>query len=217
VPFLGTAHALAADASVVVDVGCGRGSIADDPDGRVFADLRGPGRQVIGIDVDPVGAENPLVDEFRPISSDKWPLEDGSVDLAVSDFVLEHVDDPAAFVGELSRVMRPGGVFIGRTVSRHSPLSAVARAVPNDSHSRWLRHLQPRRQERDVFPTRYLMNTERTLKSLLGPDFEVSVLHRVGTEQYFLRWPGLARTVMAVEPRLPKALQLTLVVYARRR
>ena len=32
-----------------------------------------------------------------------------------------------------------------------------------------------------------------------------------------LRWPRLARTVMAVEPRLPKALQMTLVVYARRK
>jgi SAM-dependent methyltransferase len=218
VPFLGTAHALAGDAKVVVDVGCGRGSIADDPDGRVFADLRGPGREVIGIDLDPVGAENPLLDEFRLIdSSGAWPLDDGTVDLAVSDFVLEHVDDPSAFVAELARVMRPGGVFVGRTVSRHSPLSAVARAVPNDSHSRWLRHLQPKRLERDVFPTRYLMNTESTLKSLLGPDFEVSVLHRVGTEQYFLRWPRVSRAVMAVEPRLPKALQLTLVVYARRR
>jgi ubiquinone/menaquinone biosynthesis C-methylase UbiE len=146
----------------------------------VFADLRGSGREVIGIDLDPVGAANPLLDEFRLISSEKWPLDDASVDLAVSDFVLEHVDDPSAFAAELARVMRPGGVFVGRTVSRHSPLSAVARAVPNDSHSRWLRHLQPCRQERDVFPTRYLMNTERTLKSLLGQEFEVSVLHRVG-------------------------------------
>ena len=100
VPFLGVAQLLARESSVVVDVGCGRGSIADESAGRVFHDLRGPGRTVIGIDLDPVGATNPIVDEFRLIDpSLRWPLEDASVDLAVSDFTLEHVDDPAAFRG----------------------------------------------------------------------------------------------------------------------
>jgi SAM-dependent methyltransferase len=218
VPFLGVAQLLAAESKVVVDVGCGRGSIADGRDDRLFADLRGPGRTVIGIDLDPVGATNPLLDEFRLIDPDlRWPLDDASIDLAVSDFTLEHVDDPRAFVAELARTLRPGGVFVGRTVSRYSPLSAVARAVPNDRHSRWLKVLQPRRLERDVFPTRYRMNSERELRALFAEQFELNVLHRVGLEQYLLRWPRLARTVMAVEPRLPKAMQMTLVVYARRR
>lgn len=218
VPFLGVAQMLAGEAAVVVDVGCGRGSMADDRDDRVFHDLRGPDRRVIGIDLDPVAATNPLIDEFRLIDSSlRWPLEDASVDLAVSDFTLEHVDDPPAFVAELARTLRPGGVFVGRTVSRYSPLSAAARMVPNDKHARWLSVLQPLRHEKDVFPTRYRMNSERELRALFDRDFEVNVLHRVGMEQYLLRWPRLARTVMAVEPRLPKALQMTLVVYARRK
>jgi SAM-dependent methyltransferase len=209
---------LAAEAEVVVDVGCGRGSMADERDDRVFHDLRGPGRRVIGIDLDPVGDRNPLIDEFRLIDSSlRWPLEDESVDLAVSDFTLEHVEDPPAFVAELARTLRPGGVFVARTISRYSPLSAVARAVPNEKHGRWLKVLQPRRLEKDVFPTQYLMNTERDLQALFERDFEWNVLHRVGLEQYLLRWPRLARTVMAIEPRLPKAMQMTLVVYARRK
>jgi len=218
VPFLGVAQLLARESSVVVDVGCGRGSIADEHAGRVFHDLRGPGRTVIGIDLDPVGESNPIIDEFRPIDASlRWPLEDASVDLAVSDFTLEHVDDPAAFVAELSRTLRPGGAFVGRTISRYSPLSVTARAVPNDKHARWLKVLQPRRQERDVFPTRYRMNSDRDLRSLFGAGFELNVLHRVGLEQYLLRWPRLARVVMALEPRLPRAAQMTLVVFARKR
>jgi SAM-dependent methyltransferase len=218
VSFLGVAHALAAEASTVVDVGCGRGAASDDPRGRVFHDLRGPGRQVIGIDVDPVGAQNPLIDEFRTIGADgRWPLADASVDLAVCDFVLEHVDDGRAFVAELARTLRPGGAFVARTISRYSPLSAAARAVPNGRHSRWLHVLQPRRMERDVFPTRYRMNTERDLRRYFDADFDWMVRHRVGLEQYFLRWPRVARIIMAVEPRLPKATQMTLVLYARRR
>jgi SAM-dependent methyltransferase len=120
-------------------------------------------------------------------------------------------------VSELARTLRPGGVFVARTISRYSPLSAVARAVPNEKHSRWLRVLQPRRQERDVFPTRYLMNTDKDLHALFDAQFDLVVLHRVGLEQYLLRWPRLARIMMAVEPRLPKAMQMTLVLYARKR
>jgi SAM-dependent methyltransferase len=218
VPFLGVAQALAARASVVLDVGCGRGSMADEANDRIFHDLRGTGRRVIGIDVDPVGAENPLLDEFRLIDdSGRWPVEDASVDLAVSDFVLEHVDDPEAFVRELTRTLRPGGAFVARTISRHSPLSMVARTVPNEKHSRWLSVLQPNRLEKDVFPTRYLMNSERSLHRLLDRDFEWKALHRAGQEQYFLRWPKLAKSIMVVEPRLPKAMQMTLVIYARRK
>jgi SAM-dependent methyltransferase len=218
VPFLGIAQMLAAESAFVVDIGCGRGLYADDEAVNVFHDLRGPGRTVIGIDVDPVGTENPIVDEFRLISDNgRWPLPDESVDLGVCDFVLEHIDDASAFVAELRRTIRPGGVFVARTVSRYSPLSAAARAVPNNRHASFLRVLQPRRQERDVFPTRYRMNTERDLHALFDDSFDLVVLHRGGLEQYLLSWPRLARAVAVAEPRLPKALQTMLVIYARKR
>lgn len=218
VSFLGVAQALAAHSKVVVDLGCGRGCIADDGSENLFQDLRGAGRSVIGIDIDPIGFENPLLDEFRLIDGGgRWPLDDASVDLAVSDFVLEHVDDPRAFVSELVRTLRPGGAFVARTISRYSPLSLVARGVPNDRHTRWLSILQPTRREKDVFPTRYLMNSERSLHRLLDHDFDWTVRHRVGHEQYFLRWPRLSRSIMALEPRLPKAMQMTLVIFARRK
>jgi SAM-dependent methyltransferase len=218
VSFLGVAQALAGRASVVVDVGCGRGAIAEVPGDLVFHDLRGPDRHVIGIDLDPVGAENPIIDEFRMIDDDgHWPLDDASADLAVSDFVLEHVDDPEAFVAELARTLRPGGVFVARTISRYSPLSFAARRIPNDQHTSWLSVLQPKRLEKDVFPTRYRMNSERDLRRLLDAEFDWTVHHRVGHEQYFLRWPRLARAIMAVEPRLPRTMQMTLVLYARRK
>ena len=126
--FLVTAQALAARSELVVEVGCGRGSLADR--GRAsgsWQDLRGPGRCVVGIDIDPVGADNPVIDEFRLIGSDMcWPLDDASVDLAVCDWVLEHVTEPATFVSELARVLRPGGVFVARTINRASPLSLFA-------------------------------------------------------------------------------------------
>lgn len=218
VPFLGVAQMLANEAETVVEVGCGRGAQVDGATARAFQDLRGPGRRVVGIDVDPVGRENPVVDEFRLIDkSGRWPLADGEADLGVSDFVLEHVADPAAFVTELTRVLRPGGVLVARTVSRYSPLSLAARAVPNDKHATVLSRLQPRRHERDVFPTQYRMNSERALHRLFDADYDWSVAHRSGLDQYLLRWPRLARAVAATEPRLPSAMRTALVLYARKR
>src|SRR5438309_11761952 len=87
------AQALATDATTIVDIGCGRGAMIDpaDDQGRRMHDLRAPGRRVIGIDVDPVGVENPVIDEFREIKEGRWPLEDNSVDLALCDWVLEHI------------------------------------------------------------------------------------------------------------------------------
>jgi len=219
-PFLGLGQALAARASVIAEVGCGRGSEAYGERADGFApiqDLRGPGRRVIGLDVDPVGAQNPMIDEFRRIENDAWPLADASVDLAVSDWVLEHVQDPQAFVAELARTLRPGGAFVARTVSRFSPLSMAARAVPNSEHTRVLSVLQPRRQARDVFPTAYRMNSERSLAALFAGRFDHVVVHRADLGQYFLRWPRTSRAISAVEPHLPKALRSTLVVYARKR
>ena len=139
------------------------------------------------------------------------------MDLAVSDFVLEHVTDPEDFVRELARVLRPGGMFIARTISRHSVLAAAARVVPNDHHAKALERLQPGREERDVFRTAYKMNTRKDLTRLFDGDFDLALARRTGLEQYAKPWPRLRRGVAQVERHLPTSMWMALVVFARRR
>ncbi len=217
--FLVSAQALAARSTLVAEVGCGRGALVDlEQPGGPWQDLRGPGRRVIGLDIEQAGADNPVIDEFRLIGADgRWPLDDASVDLAVSDFVLEHVTAPEAFVDELARVLRPGGAFVARTISRHSVLAAFAQMVPNDAHPRALNRLQPGREERDVFRTAYKMNTRRDLARLLDADFEWAAASRTGLEQYCKPWPRLRRFVAPLERHLPRSMWMALVVFARRR
>jgi SAM-dependent methyltransferase len=218
--FLVTAQALAADCDLIAEVGCGRGVLVDTgrDEKKAWQDLRGAGRQVIGIDVDPIGVENPVIDEFRLIGDDGvWPLESASVDLAVSDFVLEHVTDPPAFMSELTRTLRPGGVFIARTVSRHSFLSMAARAVPNRRHSRVLNVFQPGRQAQDVFHTAYQMNTRKQLAALFDADYDWAAASRTGLDRYFMPWPKVAGTAVSIERRLPRAMHTGLVICARKR
>ncbi len=217
--FMVSAQAVAARSRIVAEVGCGRGVLVDltEP-GGAWQDLRGEGRTVIGIDIEQTGEANPVIDEFRLIGEDgRWPLDDASVDLAVSDFVLEHVIEPEDFVREVARVVRPGGVFIARTISRHSVLAAAARIVPNDRHAKALEHLQPGREERDVFGTAYKMNTRKDLARLFDADFDLALARRTGLEQYCKPWPRLRRGVAQAERHLPTSMWMALVVFARRR
>lgn len=217
-PFRTVSHALAAKAEVVLDVGCGRGAWVADGVYRPLEDFRGEGRRVIGIDVDPNAAQNKTIDEFHLIDgTGAWPVPDASVDVAICDWVIEHVTDPQAFVRELTRVLRPGGAFIARSVSRYSVLALAARSVPNGKHAQVVAKVQPGRQAADVFPTAYRMNSEKALAELFDRGFDWSVSHLGGLNHYFHPWPRLARTIAVCEPRLPKAMRTTIVLYARKK
>lgn len=56
-------------------------------------------------------AGNPHADvELSPDGT--VPVDDGSVDLVLSTQVLEHVEDPALYLSECARVLRPGGSLV---------------------------------------------------------------------------------------------------------
>ena len=54
------------------------------------------------------------------------PLEDGSVDTAAAIEVIEHLDNPRAFVRELARVTKPGGWIVLTTPNQLSALSLMS-------------------------------------------------------------------------------------------
>jgi ubiquinone/menaquinone biosynthesis C-methylase UbiE len=98
----------------VLDVGCGPGT-----DLAVLAEAVTPTGAVIGVD-----HAATFVEEARNTLADtpwvtvavgdahRLPLEDQSVDRARTDRVLQHVDDPAAALAEIRRVLRPDGVAV---------------------------------------------------------------------------------------------------------
>ena len=65
--------------------------------------------EYVGVDV----VENPVADLQGAVES--LPVEDGSFDLVLCIQVLEHADDPAKAVGELRRVVAPGGTVLAST------------------------------------------------------------------------------------------------------
>jgi SAM-dependent methyltransferase len=86
----------------LLDVGCGE---------KPYEDVLGP-------HVDSyTGLEHPdtvhargRVDAWG--SADELPFDDGSFDTVASFHVVEHTEEPAAAIGEMARVLRPGGTLL---------------------------------------------------------------------------------------------------------
>ncbi len=96
----------------VVDLGCGPGA-----DLAGLASAAGPTGHVLGIDNDASAvADARLVASHHPGvrveqgDIHQLGLPDRSVDRVHTDRVLQHVADPAVVVGEVARVLRPGGI-----------------------------------------------------------------------------------------------------------
>ena len=140
----------------VLDIGCGRGKHAQERTARSSLKiLNDHCKTVIGIDVNPAARDNPFVDQFHLIGANsRWPLPDASVDLAVSDYVLEHVENPDLFFSECHRVIRPGGYLCMRTTNALSYFGVAARVIPDGLHPAIVQqaYVNPRKEE-DVFPT----------------------------------------------------------------
>jgi SAM-dependent methyltransferase len=93
----------------VVDIGCGAGNVC-----RAMAQAR-PDLHVHGVDISEGALEiarrsAPHVD-FQLAQAGRLPFADESMSAAFMFDVLEHLEDPAATLREIRRVLRPGGMF----------------------------------------------------------------------------------------------------------
>ena len=97
----------------VVDVGCGAGI-----DSLIAARMVAPTGSVIGVDMTPAmldkarrSAADAAVDnvEFRQGLGEELPVPDGWADVVISNGVLNLMPDKLAALGEMARVLRPGG------------------------------------------------------------------------------------------------------------
>jgi SAM-dependent methyltransferase len=96
----------------LLDYGCGRGEV-------VIA-ARAAGLDAYGTDIYYAGAETRAPDTpfIRPMNDGHIPFEDGSFNLVTNNQVMEHVDNLDTVLGEIHRVLRPGGTVLSIFPSR---------------------------------------------------------------------------------------------------
>lgn len=115
---IGARQAAAWSPKTVLDVGCGGGLLSEE-----FARA---GFQVTG--VDPAeeslecarghAREGGLAITYQPGCGERIPAADETFDIVLCCDVLEHVDDLERVIREISRVLKPGGVFFYDTINR---------------------------------------------------------------------------------------------------
>jgi len=92
--------------ATVLDLGCGYSNV-------LFSELLPSASKVIGLDrrTDDV-RQNPHL-HLRVVGDvEKSPLADSSVDMIVSSFVIEHVENPLALLRECRRMLKPNGAAV---------------------------------------------------------------------------------------------------------
>ena len=140
--------------SVVLDLGAGAGIVSQ-------MNFRGLPAQMCGVDLDPRVVDNPMLDEGRVANVAGIPYEDSRFDVVFSDNVLEHLEEPLQVFREVSRVLKPGGVFLFKTPNKYHYMPVIARLTPHAFHQ-YINRLRGR-AEVDTFPTRYHANTRGDL------------------------------------------------------
>jgi SAM-dependent methyltransferase len=122
---------------------------------------------VVGVDVSDEIKDNKSLAEYFVYDGEKLPIPDACVDLCVSNYVLEHVQNPAVHFKEVGRVLRSGGRYAFRTPNFYHYVPFGAWLLPHSMHialANRLRKLGP--EAHDPYPTMYRANTRRTLKRL---------------------------------------------------
>jgi SAM-dependent methyltransferase len=117
--------------AVVLDLGCGAGT-----DLLIAAQMAGPEGRAIGIDMTPAMLSRAAAGarelglatvEVHESLIESLPLDDASVDVVISNGVIDLVPDKDAVFGEIHRVLRSGGRVQLADVVIHSAVSEDAR------------------------------------------------------------------------------------------
>jgi arsenite methyltransferase len=117
--------------AVVLDLGCGAGT-----DLLIAAQMTGAGGRAIGVDMTPAMLERAAASaramglenvELHEALIESLPLEGESVDVVISNGVIDLVPDKDAVCAEIDRVLRPGGRLQIADVVIHHEVSEDAR------------------------------------------------------------------------------------------
>ena len=143
--------------SDVLDLGAGAGIVSQ-------MNFRGFARRVCGVDPDERVLRNPYLDDARVGTGEAIPYPDSCFDIVFADNVFEHLQRPELVLGEVWRVLKPGGSLLFKTPNAFHYVPLIARITPLAFH-RAVNKIRGRAAQ-DTFPTVYKANSIRAIDRL---------------------------------------------------
>ena len=198
-------------ASRLLDLGCGRGGLVEQ--------IHHPLEYIVGLDPDWESlSEHRLAGARPPLPrvvgvNHELPFGDGTFDLVIASWVLEHLPNPLSDFKQIRRLLRPNGSFIFITPNRRHPLITLNRlSARYSSLQKKLVHGFYGRQSEDTFPAYYRANSVGDLKILAaGAGMSLVKLDIIADPTYFAFSPAFFSFSMGIERRLPPGRRIHLV------
>ncbi len=148
------------EGSRVVDLGCG--------EEEYLSCLLEKAGEVVGVDERSVRGSY-----HRHLQADlnrEIPLQEESVDLAASKFLMEHLEDPQRFLREAHRILRPQGRLVLMTPNvLYYPYAfnkLLSQVMAQERRMRLVQAFSGRPPD-DIFPVHYRCNTPRRMRQEL--------------------------------------------------
>jgi len=142
----------------LLELGCGRASLAEDP-------IRRAGRSA-GIDLSLSDLRcNQTVACPAMADGAHLPFPAASFDLLISQWVIEHLEEPIRVFREMARVLRPGGRMVHFTTNALNYVPLISRLIPETVQEGLLGRLL-KRPAHESFPTYFRANTHRRIAQL---------------------------------------------------
>jgi SAM-dependent methyltransferase len=152
-------EALPAQDGAALDAGCGRQSQLKPFRKRIA--------RFIGVDIHEPSRNLRWLDEFviADVCRDTAAFPEGSFDVALSSFTVEHFRDPEGAFATLASWLRPGGWLVITTVNRRHPFVDAYLSLPDGVRSQ----VQPivKASEADAHPLVGACNTPAALREAL--------------------------------------------------
>jgi SAM-dependent methyltransferase len=164
----------------LLDAGCGKKGIMNKYKRKTAL--------TVGVDIELNALKCNIAIDYKIVSKvENLPFKNGTFDVIISQWVVEHLPNPRLAFKEFNRVLKEKGSLILVTNSIYNPLMMFNAIMPQGIRDRIKKRLLPLEIKEDTFPTYYRCNSlskiDRALRDL---GYEKKIISYIGDPSFFI-------------------------------